>query len=159
MHANCDIVIPLLEEEVCREVDLEGGGGGAAVEGLAADLLLESELMVPPPDRAPESPQKLPPMAPNMSLANDESPTPPDVVVGVAVGVVDGLAAPLVLPRAELPPRKELRVESESRESPRRERGAVSRGAAAAVEVGLLLCPDCCPEGVESPAPCPGESR
>ena len=102
-------------------------GGGSLLVGFSSEkVTLAVEREAPP-----ESPQKLPPIFPNMSLAKEESPPLPDTVVGVAVGVVEEPP-----PRAEVPVRKELRVESERRESPSRERGAES------LAVDLLDCPD-----------------
>lgn len=109
-----------------------------------------------------ESLQKPPPIAPKMSLANEESPPPPPelVVVGVALGVAaeslpDAVAGavlagePLLLelvvgmvedppPSEDPPPRKE-KAGSERRESPRREREAEPAGSLAG---GFVDCPD-----------------
>ena len=147
------VFLPLLLAE-CRGVDLlllveaavtvEGGLLVLlSVVGLLV-ALLSPEVRVPPPEREVLSPQNPPPMAPNISLAKDESP-PPDPAVGVAVGVAP---AP---PSEDPPARNEPRVESERRESPRRERAAESPPAA----VDPLGCPDCrfgCPD---SRLPCP----
>ena len=122
---------------------------------------------------APEVPESLqnPPILPNISLANDESPPPP-VLEPTSV----------VVPSPLPPVRKELIVESLRRESPSREVVVLDTGGLLAVEVGgLLLCPERCPATTEVDCPnddcpeveptefgcaellveelCPGESR
>ena len=142
--------------------------GRAVVEGAAVVFA-----SFPEAPAVPESLQN-PPILPNISLANDESPPPPPPPVLEPTSVV----VPSPLP----PLRKELKAESLRRESPSREVVVLDRGGLLAVEVGgLLLCPERCPAAAEVDCPnddcpeveptefgcaellvegpCPGESR
>lgn len=100
-----------------------------------------------------ELPQKLPPILPNMSDENDES---PPVLAVVAVGVVK---EPPPRPDEVVlvpPPKKELRVESDKRESPRREREVEpvdNEGSLGAL--ALLDCPDLSPDSPDLYPGCP----